>query len=147
MFLWRRHRGLTQQQLADRAGMPRPNLCAIEQGRREVSLTTLRALAIALGTSAGDLVEGIGPPARALPAQRLSRSVIERIVNAVATGRTLADPGERELTRLLCHILAPRRGAKRLREAAWLMLRAKYPREVVQTLTERAQTRIHLDVA
>lgn len=147
VFLWRRHRGLTQQQLANRAGLPRPNLCAIEQGRREVSLTTLRALAIALGVPAGTLVEGVVPPAHLLPAQRLSRSVVERIAHAAASGRTLADPAERTLVALLRQVLVPGRGHKRSTETAWLTLQASYPREVVQTLTERAQARTRFDVS
>jgi transcriptional regulator with XRE-family HTH domain len=147
VFLWRRHRGLTQQQLADRARLPRPNLCAIEQGRREVSLTTLRALALALEVPAGALVEGAAPPLALPPVRELSRAVLERVSRAAATERMPAHPAERRLVELLRAVVAPARGRRRSMEAAWLTLQAWYPRDTVRTLLERAQARTRLDVA
>lgn len=61
IYLWRTYRGLTQERLAKKAGIPRPNLAAIERGKREPSLSTLRALAACLGVDAGKLIEGIAP--------------------------------------------------------------------------------------
>ena len=61
VLLWRLQRGLTQKELARRAGVPRPNLSAIERGQLEVSLKTVRALALALGVRPGVLVDGIAP--------------------------------------------------------------------------------------
>lgn len=48
----RRHRGLTQQQLADTAGLSRPYLTEIERGRKEGSVSAIRALATALSVPA-----------------------------------------------------------------------------------------------
>lgn len=139
VFLWRRHRRLTQQQLAERAGLPRPNLCAIEQGHREVSLTTLRALALALRVPAGALVDGAAPPTAAPAAQHLSRPVIERVAEAVAARRWPTAGAERALARLLQAVLTRQRGRKHAAEAAWLTLQARYPRETLQALLQRAQ--------
>lgn len=147
VFLWRRHRRLTQQQLAERAGLPRPNLCAIEQGHREVSLTTLRALALALQVPAGVLVEGVAPAVAAPPAQRLTRSAIERIANAVGTRRQPVDRTEQVLVGLLQAVLTPQRGRKQAAETAWLTLRAHYPRETLQTLLQRSQAKPRHHVA
>lgn len=46
--LWRDHRGLTQQELADRAGISKPYLSQIESGKRQGTLETLAAIARAL---------------------------------------------------------------------------------------------------
>lgn len=139
IYLWRRYRRLTQQQLAEHAGLPRPNLCAIEQGHREVSLTTLRALALALQVPAGALVDGVTPAVAAPSAQHLTRSVIERIAGAVGAKRRLVDRAEQALVELLRAVLTPQRGRKHAAETAWLTLRAHYPRETLQTLLQRSQ--------
>lgn len=44
----RQKRGLTQEQLADKAGLHEDTVSAIENGRRWTTLTTLQALAKAL---------------------------------------------------------------------------------------------------
>ena len=146
LFLWRRHRHLTQQELASAAGLPRPNLSAIEQGRREVSLTTLRALALALKVPAGVLVDGLFPGSSTPP--RFSRAALERIAEAVALSRPLRNPAEREVADLLRSVMGRgvRRGGKRRAEAAWLTFHARYPRAVVQTLLERiaGHRRLHV---
>ena len=56
----RRRRQLTQQALAERAGMDRSYLSGIERGRHNVPLDTLCRLAWALGM---DVRELVSPPA------------------------------------------------------------------------------------
>jgi DNA-binding XRE family transcriptional regulator len=46
--LWREHRGLTQQELADRAAISKPYLSQIESGKRQGTVDTLAAIARAL---------------------------------------------------------------------------------------------------
>ncbi|HTP65068.1 MAG TPA: helix-turn-helix transcriptional regulator [Geobacteraceae bacterium] len=46
--LWREHRGLTQQELAKRAGISKPYLSQIETGKRQGTIDTLSAVARAL---------------------------------------------------------------------------------------------------
>ena len=46
--LWREHRGLTQEALAEVAGISKPYLSQIESGKRRGSVAVLRALAQAL---------------------------------------------------------------------------------------------------
>lgn len=88
VLAWRLERGLTQAVLAERAGLPRPNLSDIERGKREVTLGTLRALALALAVRPGVLADGLAPSAAAQP---LSRSDMERVATAAALGEPLAD--------------------------------------------------------
>ena len=54
---WREHRGLTQLQLAEAAGISVPYLSQIEAGRRKGSTRVLAALARALRLSLDDIVD------------------------------------------------------------------------------------------
>ena len=143
VLLWRLRRGWTQEELARRARVPRPNLSAIERGRREVSLKTIRALALALDVRPGLLVDGIAP-GEAAP---LSRAAMERIAEATVRKTRLADPNEQavleEITDLVRSRLRAserqRKGAARLgrrSDRAWLSL-SRYSPAVIQSLADR----------
>ncbi len=54
--VWRNHRGLTQQQLADQAGISKPYLSQLESGKRTGSADVLAALAKALNVTIDDLL-------------------------------------------------------------------------------------------
>ncbi len=139
---WRLRRGLTQAELARRARVPRPNLSAIERGRREVSLKTIRALALALDVRPGVLVDGI-VPGEAAP---LSREAMERIADAAVRKTRLADLNEQALAEQVNHLVgsrlrASRAGRKGVRpsrrsDRAWLSL-SRYPPAVIQSLVDR----------
>jgi len=53
---WRRHRGLTQVALAERAGVTQAAIASIERGKRKPSVELLMKLADALGVTMDDLV-------------------------------------------------------------------------------------------
>ena len=155
LWLWRFHRGLTQEQLARAARIPRPNLSAIERGRREVSLSTLRALALALKIQPGILADGLPPVLPGEPAA-LSREALERIADAATRGIAVNDPTERTLANLLRLLTVHRRldaggrrrierGRHRAMDAAWLTLRAACPPAVLRSLLERIDERYRLD--
>jgi len=143
---WRLKRGLTQEELAERAGVPRPNLSAIERGRREVSLKTVRALAVALDVRPGVLVDGIVPQ-EGEETRGLSREAMERIADAVVRKTPLAEPKEQALADQLKYLVSSRlraagsatRGAVRLgrvSDRAWLLL-SRYPKAVIESLIAR----------
>jgi DNA-binding XRE family transcriptional regulator len=54
--VWREHRGLTQQQLAEAAGISVPYLSQIESAKRRGSAEVLAAIAKELGLSLDDIV-------------------------------------------------------------------------------------------
>jgi ribosome-binding protein aMBF1 (putative translation factor) len=54
--VWRKHRGLTVTQLADRVGMAQSYVTEIETGKKPGSLDAMRKIAAALGISLDDLV-------------------------------------------------------------------------------------------
>ena len=154
--LWRLERGLTQEQLAQAARLPRPNLSAIERGKREVSLSTLRTLALALDTTPGALVDGV-PPAASDRIARLSRQAMERIADGVVYGKLAHQPDERALVALLRRVIRPRaleawrppsgrRLSNRAVEIAWLQVRAACPPAVLHSLIQRIEDRQRLHV-
>jgi transcriptional regulator with XRE-family HTH domain len=53
----RKAQGLTLEQLAERSGLTFSYLSTVETGKRDPSLSTMRALATALGVALGDLLE------------------------------------------------------------------------------------------
>lgn len=55
--VWREFRGLTQQQLADEAGISKPYLSQIETGKRTGTTDILSAIAKALNLSLDDVVQ------------------------------------------------------------------------------------------
>jgi DNA-binding XRE family transcriptional regulator len=55
--VWREHRDLTQQQLAEAAGISVPYLSQIESGKRRGSTEVLSAIAKALGLTLSDIVD------------------------------------------------------------------------------------------
>lgn len=81
LYLWRQEKGFTQSQLSYRSGVSRPNLSAIENGGRDVTVQTLRRLATSLDIKAGVLVDGITPKAHLK--KELSRSNLDRIARVL----------------------------------------------------------------
>jgi transcriptional regulator with XRE-family HTH domain len=139
VLAWRLARGMTQAQLGRAAGIPRPNLSAIERGDREVTLKTLRALALALDVRPGILADGVPPEAEAPP---LSRTRLERIARATARGTGSREARESALAGHLRQALSarlqigPRRPLARA-DRAYFMLRSRERPETVATLVDR----------
>ena len=149
VLIWRLARRMTQDALARAAHVSRPNLSAIERGDRDVTLRTLRALAVALGVRPGVLVDGEAPadPDRS----RLGRDDLERVAaaaGAAARGRGPTILGahlsssERRLAAHLAAVTAGRRGrvggrAGRQAERAYLLLRARESPETIASLVDR----------
>lgn len=53
---WRDHRGLTQQQLADRVGISKPHVSELERGKKQYTQKMLELLADALNCDPADLL-------------------------------------------------------------------------------------------
>jgi len=76
--------GLTQRQLAERAGVPQPNVSAYESGRRRPAPETVERLAAALRPSAAEQLRVARPALLALAA-RMGLSDV-RVFGSVARG-------------------------------------------------------------
>jgi transcriptional regulator with XRE-family HTH domain len=91
---WRKHRQLTQEQLAERIGIARSYLTKIERGTRRYDQPFLEAAAEQLRCEPCDLImrdpsdpEGIWSVwDRLEPAQRIQAMAVIRAITSVATG-------------------------------------------------------------
>ncbi len=84
---WRLYRGINQEELSLKSGIPRPNLVALEQGRRECTLPTLYRLAHALGITPGTIVDKFPPYFQKRRIRTLNRYLIDRIARNLLTGK------------------------------------------------------------
>jgi transcriptional regulator with XRE-family HTH domain len=147
---WRLERGLTQDQLARLARIPRPNLSAIERGSREVTLKTVRALALALNITPGTLVDGAVLSLK----KKFSRKGLERITDAIVRGKKLSSPIENNLvlrmrdlmrSQLKLQGLKVQRARRLGRSASYAQLRiTEYPPDVIRTIIDRVRERVAL---
>jgi len=143
--LWRKKRGMSQAVLAQKAGVPQPNLSDMERGEKEVSLRTLRALAFALDIPAGLLADGVGPETE--KPLVLTRDRLERIAQAVAQGKLPADPQEKQLAKATALLMKARLRAaghktvdsriSKETEDDCFSMGAVYRPEEIQSLVER----------
>jgi len=140
VLAWRLARGMTQAALATAAGVPRPNLSAIERGDREVTLKTLRALAVALTVKPGVLADGILPHGDRRP---LTRAGLERVALAAVRDLKLPDPREATLAKLLRAAVRSQVDSKwryrsaRSADRAYFLLKTSETPETVASLVER----------
>ena len=104
IYLWRTQKGLTQALVAASSGVSRPNLSAIEQGARDLTVQTLRRIAFTLGVSPGALVDGIGPEL-AHSQQKHNRYSLDRIAR-IAAGQSLkATRAEKQIAQDLASLM------------------------------------------
>ncbi len=86
----RRHAGLTQRALAQKAGVPQPQIARIERGSVSPRLSTMERLLTETGSTL-ELAPRIGVGVdRGLIRAALARTPEERVVAAGAAGRNLA---------------------------------------------------------
>ncbi len=148
ILLWRLYKSLSQEQLATLSGLPRPNLSNIEKGKQDVTLTTIRSLANALKVSPGTLVN-CEPPQHKNWKKDLSREVMEQIAISVAKGKPPKDDRKRHLYNLLKRVIScslqsaltrqkPLPQPTRKDAQAWLLLRALYSPETINSLIVRS---------
>lgn len=143
---------MTQEELAKRAGIPRPNLSAMESGKGRPSLETLRMLAGALGVAPGLLADGF-PPIN-FKKYAFTRESLENIVRAsLGEIRLTSNSNEKKVSALLSKIIRNRLNAKnknyknilQSRQAyivSWLMLKAATEGQILNNLLARLDKHI-----
>ena len=136
----RKQKGWGQSELAERATIPQPNLSAIETGRRDLTVSTLCRLALALEVPAASLLDeatdlrpSLGP---------LTRSRVEKMARAVVAGREKLSAPEKKAVFLL-KSLAPetavRRFSSRQATEAWTSLKGLIGAANVKILLEKVR--------
>ena len=104
----RRERGLSQEEVADRAGMAASTLSRLESGERRLALDHLPPLAQALGVSVGDLLAPATADPRVVEKPRTVEGIVFQPLSRSAPGglvvvrmkipaeRTVPDPRTHE---------------------------------------------------
>ena len=138
IFRERLTRGITQAELARSAGLTQPNLSAIEKGRRDMTVSTLRRISLALGVGASRLL-GESPAEKTAPAT-LNRPRIERLARLVVQPGDLDQTEDEKIARHFRQILpapgARRRPAKKTLQS-WFELRAQFDQNQIRSILER----------
>ena len=132
IYLRRLEQNLTQQELAHKAGIPQPNLSNIEKGKQDLTVSTLRKIAVALNISPKEFFEGNVADTKST----LSRNRIEAIARMVATQISSDDP---EVA--LFQNLIPYKGRARVKELhqSWLELRKRFNPQEISSVYERVE--------
>lgn len=155
IYLWRAVKGITQGELARDSGVSRPNLSAIEQGGRDLTVQTLRRIAAALRVSAGTLVDGVGPKPKFAPVN-LNRYSLDRVARLAAGHWVRATGRERKIAFGLASVMKSktRRAAvkqKRLRTGrseskTLLRLKSELGPELLKHLIRRVEKNLAQDL-
>ncbi len=102
IYLWRLKRKFTQFELSIRTKISRPNLSVIEEGNRDLTVSTLKRIAQALNVNPGILIDGVAPEHQRK--RTFSRESLDQIARWVVTQKGKLSPEEiriGELTRSL----------------------------------------------
>lgn len=130
-------RGMTQAELARRAGVPQPNLSNIEKEKHDLTVSTLVKLCVALEADPAGLFKD-GPPS---PHPAFTRTRVERLARALVEGaREKLSPAEAKIADLLGALLPkPRRRPLPTRkiQQTWIELRERLTGEEIKMLLER----------
>lgn len=146
IYLWRVERKLTQDELARRTGISRPNISVVEQGGRDITISTLFRLAKVLDVRPGILVDGVPP--HAISENRFSRESLDRISRWILGEKIRLKAEEKEFAKLTKPLLErkiaqsrgrlnslPRTARKEKRN--WLLLRANYHPDDLKNIITR----------
>lgn len=144
--LWRLKAGLTQAELARRAGISRPNLSVIERDGRDVTVGTLKRIAVALGVVPGVLVDGIAPERQGR--ENLSRVSLDRIARRVMGFSIPLSSEESEIANCLGNLMKQKLGrtkqskrnlprTARVERQSWRRLRAMLETQELENLFSR----------
>lgn len=134
----RKRKGLTQAELAARSGVTPANLCKIERGQQDPTVSTLIRICEGLGVSPAEIFQE--PPAQ--KPLRWTRRALERVARAVVGDSEKLSKGEGEIVELLKDTLPgyrPGRLSSRRVYESWYELKQRLSGEEIKTLAQRVQ--------
>ena len=138
----RLERGMTQAELAQKAGIPQPNLSNIEKGKQDITISTLRRIAYGLQA---EMVDFFRSESKTKGRQYLSltRPTRDRITRALATGRKSGlSSKERKIVELFQEIIPEvKKHPSRIRAMnySWLKLRTLVDLPVINDIAKHTR--------
>ena len=137
IYIARIEKGLSQKELALKAGVPQPNLSQIEKGR-DFKVSTLSQIAAALGVSVDVLIKGC-EPVEINKSMLFQRNNIERTIACVVNNET---PPQRlkSAVRLISNVIKKKKGVylqKKSAHLSWIQLKRSFTDEEINTILSR----------
>ena len=134
IYLRRLEQNLTQVGLAKKVGIPQPNLSNIEKGKQDITVSTLRKIAVAFNIHPAEFFKDTGEVLQS----SLSRQRIEQIAKKIAQKPNPSRHQKDQLVSLYQKVL-PYKGRIRVKELqkSWLELRSKCNSQEINAVQER----------
>jgi len=139
VYLWRVKRHWTQHELARKAGVPQPNLSNLEKGKADVTVSTLRRLAAALGVQASELLEGAATGERTHRVLT-TRGFLEKVAQGVVGPSTNLSRTEKQMARLFRSVIWSQKSSRLSQKKvvqAWIELRTSLSHEAIETVLSK----------
>lgn len=139
IYITRLQKGLSQKELALKAGIPQPNLSRIEKGR-DFKVSTLCQLAMTLEVSVEDLFRGVAP----LVVNKrtfFQRDNVERVADCIAREKALPK-GLEQVGELVASMMGPgRKGYVRKGDMyiSWAKLRSTFSGDEIKAIFSRVE--------
>lgn len=137
IYLARIERGLSQKELALRAGVPQPNLSHIEKGR-DFKVSTLLHIAAALGVSVDSLIRGSNPPG-VNKKNFFKRNNIEKAISCVVNDED-APRRLQSAVQLISDVTGKKKGVytpKKSAHLSWVNLKKSFSDEEINAILSR----------
>lgn len=137
--LERMQRGISQIDLARRTSIAQANLSNIENGKQDITVSTLLQICVALDVKPSIVLD---PPVREASNPRYTRARLENMAAAVVGNHPPLSKKDREIVDLLRKNMLPRRGRRiSAKEASmnWTNLKRQLSDNEIETLRQRVQ--------
>lgn len=137
IYLARIERGLSQKELALKAGVPQPNLSQIEKGR-DFKVSTLSHIAAALDVSIDILIKG-SQPIEINKKNFFKRNNIEKAISCVVNNED-APQRLKSAVKLISNVTGKKKGAytpKKFAHLSWHNLKKSFSDEEISTILSR----------
>ena len=141
IYIHRLRRGLTQKELASRSGVTQANISNFEKGIRDVTVTTLFRLCLALEINPAGIF-GREPELRE---EKFTRPRIERLARAIVDKGFFVPRQDRPIADLMKRLI--HHGGKsflssKKTDAAWRQIRRRLTESQIHTILERVNDRL-----
>lgn len=139
LYLERIRRGVSQTELARRTGIAQANLSNIENGKQDITVSTLLQICLALGVKPSTALD---TAVRDQANPRFTRARLEKIAASVVGNLRPSSKEDREIVHLLRQTMLPGRSRRiSAKDAAihWADLRQRLADKEIETLRQRVE--------
>jgi len=139
LYLERIRMGISQTELSRRTGIAQANLSNIENGKQDITVSTLLQICLALAVKPSTLLDA---PVDSPPRPRLTRARLEKIAVSVVGNLRPPSKEDREIVRLLRKNMGlgrTRRISSKEANLHWADLRRRLSNEEIESLRQRVE--------